>query len=89
MGKWHRNKSLTRRWQRNALIQKDGAVCYLCKLPFRNMKEITFDHKIPVSKGGFDELSNFGLAHFHCNQTKNDMTLEEFEVFQKGGEFVE
>lgn len=89
MGKWRRNRSLTRRWQRNALITKYGAVCYICGEPFKKMKDITFDHVIPVSKGGLDELSNFMLAHYHCNTAKGNMTPEEFEVFQNGGELVE
>ncbi len=89
MGKWRRNKSLTRRWQRGALINKFGAVCYLCGLPFRSMKDITFDHWLPFSKGGMDELENYRLAHSECNQEKGNMTPEEFEEFQKGGKLVE
>ena len=89
MGKWRRNKSLTRRWQRNHLIQRYGAKCHYCDLPFASMKDITFDHHIPISKGGLDEIENYRLAHFRCNQTKGDMTPEEFQVFQKGGELVE
>ena len=81
--------SLTRRWQRNALITKYGAVCYICGMPFNSMKEITLDHLVPVSKGGIDELSNYGLAHLHCNQLKDNMTVEEFLIFQKGGDKVE
>lgn len=53
------------------------------------MKDITFDHIIPMSKGGLDEIDNFQLAHFECNQTKADMTPEEFTEFQKGGRLVE
>lgn len=89
MAKWRRNKSKTRRWQRNQLIQKYGAVCYICDLPFDKMKDITFDHHVPVSKGGFDELSNYRLAHYPCNQMKGNMTPEEFKIFQQGGELVE
>lgn len=89
MSKWRRNKSLTRRWQRNQLIQKYGAVCYYCEQPFARMKEITFDHYEPISKGGLDELPNYRLAHLPCNQMKGSMTPKEFEVFQKGGELVE
>lgn len=89
MGKWRRNKSKTRRWQRNALIQKYGAICYYCTNPFLSMKDITFDHWIPVSKGGLDELENYRLAHYDCNQLKDDMTPEEFAIFQKGGDLVE
>jgi len=89
MGKWRRNKSLTRRWQRNHLINKYGMSCHICGLPILSMKEITFDHVIPFSKGGLDELENYRLAHFECNQEKADMTPEEFAIFQKGGELVE
>ena len=89
MGKWRRNRSNKRRWQRDHLITKFGAVCQICKNPFKSMKDITFDHIIPVSKGGLDELDNYQLAHSNCNQTKNDMTPEEFDEFQKGGKLVE
>lgn len=89
MAKWHRNKSLTRRWQRNHLISVYGAVCYICGESFKSMKEITFDHFIPLSRGGGDLLENYRLAHFSCNQLKNDMTPEEFQEFQKGGKEVE
>lgn len=53
------------------------------------MKDITFDHILPLSKGGFDELENYQLAHWKCNQAKGDMTQEEFDEFQKGGKLVE
>lgn len=89
MGKWNRNKSLTRRWQRNHLITKYGFFCHLCKEPFKSMKDITFDHQIPISKGGFDLLENYRLAHRECNMAKADMTQEEYEEFQKGGKLVE
>jgi len=89
MGKWKRNKSLKRRWQRSALIRKYGAVCYLCGLSFKSMKDITFDHWLPFSKGGLDEFENYRLAHLECNQEKKDMTPEEWEEFQKGGKLVE
>jgi 5-methylcytosine-specific restriction endonuclease McrA len=89
MGKWRRNRSLSRRWQKNHLINKYGAVCYYCGLAFEKKKDITFDHYVPTSKGGFDELSNLRLAHFACNHVKNNMLPEEFEIFQKGGHLVE
>jgi len=89
MGKWNRNKSKKRRWQKNHLINKYGNLCALCGIPFNSMKEITFDHIIPMSKGGLDELDNLQLAHLHCNHAKADMTPDEFEIFQKGGELVE
>ena len=84
MGKWRRAKSLPRRWQRNHLIAKYGSMCYLCDLPFETIKDITFDHWEPLSKGGEDSLENYRLAHFVCNQLKADMTPEQFQDFQNG-----
>lgn len=89
MGKWRRNKSLTRRWQKGHLIKKYGAVCYICGEPFEKMKDITLDHHVPVSKGGDNSLTNLRLAHSNCNQLKGCMTPEEFKEFQDGGTLVE
>ncbi len=89
MAKWRRNKSLCRRWQRGHLVKKYGNICYICEVPFKSIKDITFDHYIPFSKGGFDVLENYRLAHSECNQLKADMTPEEFKVFQDGGALVE
>lgn len=83
MGKWRRVKSNTRRWQRDHLVNKYGAVCYLCGEPL-TMKEITFDHWEPLSKGGADDLSNYRIAHEACNKLKADMLPGEFISFQIG-----
>lgn len=89
MSKWRRNKSLTKRWQKNHLINKYGGICYICGEPFKSKKDITIDHYLPISRGGFDELENYRLAHLECNQMKSGMTIEEFRIFQRGGELVE
>lgn len=89
MGKWRRNLSLPRRWQKSHLIKKYGNICSVCEEPFLNKKEITIDHVIPESKGGLDVIENMKLAHDRCNQLKGNMTPEEFVIFQRGGELVE
>ena len=89
MSKWRRNKSLTKRWKKNHLINKYNGICHICGLPILNKKDVTIDHFIPFSKGGFDELENYRIAHLKCNQIKRDMTPEEFKEFQKGGALVE
>ena len=89
MGKWNRQKSKKRRWQRNHLLNKQDGKCAICSKGFESMKDITFDHIMPISKGGDDEIDNLQLAHFQCNQDKADMTPEEFTEFQKGGKLVE
>lgn len=84
MGKWRRNLSKPRRWQKNHLIAKYGAICYLCGEMFKKSKDITIDHWIPLSKGGEDNVTNYRLACKICNKIKADMTPEQFREFQSG-----
>lgn len=84
MSKWRRKVSLPRRWQRNHLIAKYGAVCYLCHKPFDKAKDITVDHWEPLSNGGRDVLENYRLAHYACNQLKGNMPPNQFLEFQEG-----
>ena len=84
MGKWRRKVSLPRRWQRNHLLAKYGPNCYLCHKPFDGARDITFDHWIPLSKGGADDMDNYRLAHEACNHLKRDMMPADFLAFQAG-----
>ena len=56
------------------LLKRDGTNCWLCGLTLsRRVRDhfdpsyITFDHVIPLSKGGIDHFSNIRLAHQKCN----------------------
>lgn len=81
--KWHRKRSLGKRWNRNALINKNGNICGICGQPIPTMKDITIDHIIPKDLGGLDILDNFQLAHESCNKLKDNMSPEEFKQFQE------
>lgn len=83
MPKWYRKLSLRKRWTRNHLINKYGAICYACGEPFKRMRDITIDHIVPQSKGGKDTIENMQFAHLHCNQLKSNMTLEDFRLYQQ------
>jgi 5-methylcytosine-specific restriction endonuclease McrA len=65
-------------------VTKYGAICYICGDPFDKSGDITFDHWEPISKGGEDNLDNYRLAHYSCNQLKADMKPELFLEFQRG-----
>lgn len=59
------------------LIDRDGDECYLCRKPFErehdeDFGDYTIDHVIAKSRGGLDHVSNYKLAHFPCNQEKDD-----------------
>ena len=54
------------------LFKHQDGLCYLCGKPFfkRFDDPPTIDHKIPISRGGVNDMSNVGLAHLSCNQQK-------------------
>lgn len=59
------------------LIERDGDHCYLCDKTFEkgddeDWSDYTIDHVIAKSRGGLDHVSNYRLAHFPCNQEKDD-----------------
>jgi HNH endonuclease len=64
------------------LIERDGDFCYLCGKSFEKLSEdhwedYTIDHVIPKSRGGLDHVTNYKLAHFPCNQEKDDRLFLE------------
>lgn len=51
--------------------------CYYCK---KNLTEgeKTVDHKLPVSKGGTNEMNNLVICCQTCNSKKSNQTAEEY-----------
>lgn len=56
--------------------------CYLTgrRLNLNNPKDFSFDHKLPVSRGGQNSITNLGLASAEANAAKNSLLLNEFLV---------
>lgn len=53
--------------------------CYLTGRPIDLKKDnYQLDHKIPVSKGGTNDISNMGIACPEANYSKSDLTIEEY-----------
>lgn len=66
----------------NDIITKFGenTKCYLTgkDIDIYQPKTYNFDHIIPVSKGGTNTLDNLGICTKVANQSKSDLSLEEF-----------
>lgn len=85
MGKTHRLYGQKARGIRiTALLARDGPNCAICgrrlDRKIRNTDDprfITFDHILPSSRGGTDELRNLRLAHRFCNEARADTPIEE------------
>lgn len=55
--------------------------CFYCKTKLSSSLKshnITFDHKIPKSKGGQSTIDNLVLSCVNCNQLKSDMDFDAF-----------
>ncbi len=78
MGKWKKPLGKERRWNKKALIRRDGTNCAICGEPMMTMDDITIDHLVPLSRGGLDVLDNLRLAHAKCNEKRgNSLEGEE------------
>ncbi len=52
------------------ILQRDGYKCHLCGRTVAK-KEVSFDHLIPISKGGSHSRENVAVAHLACNIKRN------------------
>lgn len=59
---------------RDEIIARDGQDCYLCG-EWVSIREMTFDHVVPLSKGGTHTPENVKLAHRGCNSRKGAKLL--------------
>lgn len=53
----------------SVVVARDGNKCYLCGKHVRK-KDRTFDHVMPLSKGGAHSYGNIRLCCSHCNKSK-------------------
>lgn len=68
------------------LSKKSANKCHYCGVQNKR-KDMTVDHKTPLSKGGKNTGSNYVLACFDCNQKKGDMDYDEYmEMIRRGDE---
>lgn len=61
----------------DALKERPFLVCFYCHKRV-DQERITLDHKIPKSRGGLTVRSNLVLSCKPCNNTKANLTTEEY-----------
>lgn len=52
------------------ILFRDGFICHICGEDVES-EDISFDHVIPLSKGGKHSMDNIHVAHLRCNVKKN------------------
>lgn len=60
------------------ILEVFGMICYLCHLPIEE-GELSFDHVIPLARGGSHTTDNIRPAHKICNCRKSSKLLEELQ----------
>lgn len=63
--------------ERAAIYRKTKGYCYLCG-DFVDFNKFEVEHKIPISKGGTNDLSNLFCSCHVCNSIKQDIYPEDF-----------
>jgi len=56
------------------ILKRDAGICHICKLPVIP-SERSFDHVIPLCKGGHHSNENISLSHLKCNLKKGTKLL--------------
>jgi hypothetical protein len=59
------------------VLRKQRHRCYYCG-KLLNQSNRNREHKIPICRGGSDDISNVVAACRKCNEKKKDLTAEEF-----------
>jgi 5-methylcytosine-specific restriction endonuclease McrA len=66
-----------------AIFGKDEGMCSLCSNPIRldvrwpHPQSLSFDHVIPIARGGEHKATNLRIAHLVCNIRKHDKMENE------------
>ena len=63
--------------------RKQATRCYYCRQVFGPNELRTFDHKIPISRGGSNKPGNLVVACEECNNEKADLTHDEFFLYRE------
>lgn len=71
----HRNLG-QKKWA--IVLKKKKTRCFYCKKRFMNDKDKTFDHVVPLSAGGNNNISNVVISCDKCNQSKAANDQPEF-----------
>jgi 5-methylcytosine-specific restriction endonuclease McrA len=61
------------KFSRINIFTRDGYCCQYCKHKFRT-EELTFDHVVPIAKGGRKTWENIVTACWRCNNRKSGRT---------------
>lgn len=68
--------------QYSSVTKEKGSSCGYCG-EYLFEKDITFDHKVPLSRGGENTIENVLVACKSCNSLKGTKTFDEFIIHRE------
>ncbi|WP_180277474.1 HNH endonuclease [Nostoc sp. 'Peltigera malacea cyanobiont' DB3992] len=71
--------SKQKRNKKQQLIDLYGYYCWWCRqnIPQKNL---TFDHLLPKSRGGYNSFENLRLSCFECNNTRGNSLYPPIQI---------
>lgn len=63
--------------EKRIIYAKYNGHCALCGKPVK-FSELTIDHKVPLDKGGSNDMTNLQLACRRCNLAKSNLMDNEW-----------
>lgn len=72
--------------KRFLILNRDNFTCQYCWLKAWQWVQLQIDHKIPVSKGWDDSLTNLTTSCFECNIWKWDMDEKKIDTIKTNTE---
>lgn len=67
----------------DAIAQRDNYTCYLCLTPLLG-RRISYEHVVPLCRGGSHTSYNLRVACLECNFKKNRFLIEEIDWLTEG-----
>lgn len=77
-GSWRgerRRKRTTSDYRTQAVLQRDGDICFFCGTPLGDDK--TPEHLLSITHGGRNHIANMALAHEACNRRAGHLCVVE------------
>jgi 5-methylcytosine-specific restriction endonuclease McrA len=72
----------------NAIVQRDGMVCYLCDQEV-SRETLSFDHVVPLARGGAHSMDNIRVCHKSCNFKKGHRAISPEGATEPAEEWIE
>lgn len=60
------------------ILKRDNYLCHICKQTVAK-NELSYDHVIPLARGGGHSMENIKVAHFLCNLRKGTFLMSELK----------